>query len=446
VEIGGEEEVLKAAQLGAYTQVCKPNEVSCWDSRNLDLCFLGGDRAHTTPQISKTFCQARLHLHCLRAISLPAPIFFIPDIQLDIPDLMNRMSSGVTRSQVALGAAAFLTLMALLHQRNAPTIGPALHRAATRSSSEHLTCKLRHYVSSAWEGEWLTNADDLAAKEAMCPTMRASADLAAQWLAGVAACKQDAAACWPALPDRVFSKFVKECWSTVGPSGLRIGGGRSMLVEERIEPLVGHMRHPYGLPACTPSGVAGVSVQDRAYLMLMGDDAAATRARYPGRAILLDAGTNKYESSLGYLIPAYARLGIHFDAVYAWEARPANGTAYWASVPADVKPHLHFYNDRVTPEPGSAMNPVDWIRDMHRPGDYIVFKLDIDNDVVESKLIQQVLALDNAGDIIAEMFFEKHYSAADMKPYFGSPGTKYPAALRLMHELRTKGVRAHFWP
>lgn len=105
-------------------------------------------------------------------------------------------------------------------------------------------------MSSAWEGEWLTNADDLAAKEAMCPTMRASADLAALWLADVAACKQDAAACWPALPDRVFSKFVKECWSTVGPSGLRIGGGRGMLVEERIEPLRPHAARRRGRLYC----------------------------------------------------------------------------------------------------------------------------------------------------------------------------------------------------
>ena len=67
------------------------------------------------------------------------------------------------------------------------------------------------------------------------------------------------------------------------------------------------------------------------------------------------------------------------DAVYAWEYTPANATQYWDSVPADVKPRLHFYNAPVTPEPGSDMNPVDWIRDLYQPGDYIVFKLDIDN-------------------------------------------------------------------
>jgi hypothetical protein len=180
--------------------------------------------------------------------------------------------------------------------------------------------------------------------------------------------------------------------------------------------------------------------------MLLGDDHAAVRARHPGRAILIDAGTNKYASSLGYFVPTYAAAGIHFDAIYAWEATPANASQYWASVPADVMPRLHFYNAPVTPQPGSAMNPVDWIRDMYQPGDYIVFKLDIDNDAVESELIRQVLDLEGAEDIIAEMFFEKHYSAADMKPHFGLPKTPYPAALRLMHELRVKGVRVHYWP
>ena len=320
-------------------------------------------------------------------------------------------------------------------------------RAVTAEAWSPAACTPIEYVPSAWEKTWLADSDDLADRDAMCATMQASSGLSKQWLAGVAACKQDTAICGSALSERVFSKFVKECKPAGSAAGLRSGGlGRGVVVEEYIEPLVGHMRHPFGLPACTPPGVASVDVQNRAYLMLLGDDAAAIRARYPGRAILFDAGTNKYTTSLGYLIPAYAEFGIHFDAVYAWEYTPANATQYWDSVPADVKPRLHFYNAPVTPEPGSAMNPVDWIRDLYQPGDYIVFKLDIDNDAVEGELVQQVLAMENAGGIIAEMFFEKHYTAADMKKHFGTPKTKYPAALRLMHELRAKGVRVHYWP
>ena len=54
----------------------------------------------------------------------------------------------------------------------------------------------------------------------------------------------------------------------------------------------------------------------------------------------------------------------------------------------DVVRRLHFYNAPVTPQTGSAMNPVDWIRDLYQSGDYIVFKLDIDNDVMEGELVQ----------------------------------------------------------
>ena len=319
-------------------------------------------------------------------------------------------------------------------------------RAGSVESWSPPACNLIEYVPSSWERKWLEDADGLAAREAICASMQASADLSKQWLTGVAACKLESATCWSALSEHVFSKFVKECSPAGSARGLQAGGGgHGVVVEEYIEPLVGHMRHPFGLSACVPPGEHAVDVQDRTYLMLLGDDHAAVRARHPGRAILIDAGTNKYETSLGYLVPAYEAAGIHFDAIYAWEATRHNAS-YWDAVPADVKPRLHFYNAPVTPEPGSAMNPVDWIRDLYQPGDYIVFKLDIDNDAVEGELVQQVMAMENAGGIIAEMFFEKHFMAADMMQYFGSPQTQYPAALRLMHELRAKGVRVHYWP
>jgi len=146
----------------------------------------------------------------------------------------------------------------------------------------------------------------------------------------------------------------------------------------------------------------------------------AVTGMHPGRAILVDAGTNKFASSLGYLLPAYAAKGIQFDAIYAWESQPANPAEYWNSVPDGVKPRLHFYNAPVTPQANSSMNPVDWMKNMYRPGDYFVFKLDIDNDEVEGALVKQILDLGDASDMIAEMFFEKHYTAPEMKPHWKS--------------------------
>ena len=70
----------------------------------------------------------------------------------------------------------------------------------------------------------------------------------------------------------------------------------------------------------------------------------------------------------------------------------------------------------------------------------------IDWDDIESAFIQQILDWPAAGEVIAEMFFEKHYVSADMMRHFGTPATDYPGALRLMQSLRAHGVRAHFWP
>jgi hypothetical protein len=354
------------------------------------------------------------------------------------------MRSRLAATLAVLGA---FSIVCRVQQHYKANVCPSTVRqivAAARTSarvdaSPRVTCRLRAYVPSEWEDSWISNVDDIAARSAVCPTIRLSTDLVDEWLTGIKTCAGTG------CDKRVFSKFVRECKSTMDEA--KVGRGNNVqVIEEYIEPLVGHMRHPHGLAACTPSTAKAVSVQDRSYLMLLGDDTASVLARHSGRAILLDAGTNRYRTSLAYFVSAYAARGIHFDAIYAWEAKPMAAAEYWASVPNDIKPRLHFYNAPVTPEPGSAMNPVEWIKHLHRPGDFIVFKLDVDNDGVESALAQQVLQMEDAGELIAEMFFEKHYGDADMKPYFGMPKTTYPEAIKFMHELRMKGVRVHYWP
>jgi len=362
-----------------------------------------------------------------------------------VPMHAERQRSGIVQGACVAG---LLMVLGYLWMSNMVT-SPHVHRSSvTDPAHATLACTLREYVPSEWEKKWVAQVDAIYSNNTICALMTDSSDLSKDWLEGVAACKQESGTlCANHLTMRVFSKFVKECKS--GSDFSLHAQGRSpspVIVEEYIEPLVGHMRHPHALQACVPPGVKGADVQDRSYLMLLGDDISAIRVRHPGRAILVDAGTNKFVSSLGYLLPTYAAKGIQFDAIYAWEAQPTNATEYWNSVPDDVKPRLHFYNAPVTPQAGSSMNPVDWIKKMYRPGDYVVFKLDIDNDEVESALIEQILDLEGAGDMIAEMFFEKHYKAPDMKTYFGSPATEYPAAVRLMQALRVKGVRVHYWP
>ena len=44
---------------------------------------------------------------------------------------------------------------------------------------------------------------------------------------------------------------------------------------------------------------------------------------------------------------------------------------------------MHYYNVPCDIEPDSAFNPLNIIKSIYRPGDFVVLKLDIDNEVIE---------------------------------------------------------------
>jgi hypothetical protein len=189
-----------------------------------------------------------------------------------------------------------------------------------------------------------------------------------------------------------------------------------------------------------------VDIQDRTYLMLQGAPWSTLQTMYPGRKYLVDAGTNRYSSGLAWFVDTYKDIGVEFDEIFAWEAQQYKPDDYWREVPADVARRLHFYNQPIQAEPSAKMNPLAWIRHKFKPGDYIVFKLDIDNDELEDKFIRQIAESGDLKDMIAEMFFEKHFDSPDMRPWFGSPATSYLSALAGISKLRAAGIRIHYWP
>lgn len=50
--------------------------------------------------------------------------------------------------------------------------------------------------------------------------------------------------------------------------------------------------------------------------------------------------------------------------------------------------------------------------------------------------------------MIAEMYFEQHFDAPEMLPYFKVSGlaTTLSDVQQLFHGFRTKGLRLHYWP
>ena len=172
---------------------------------------------------------------------------------------------------------------------------------------------------------------------------------------------------------------------------------------------------------------------------------------------------------------------------------------YWADVPLEMRARMHYFNVPCDTAPDSPFNPLNIVKNMYRPGDFVVIKLDIDHEQIEQVstsssrtrngahaererhqaeltalrgrdlisahvlcLIQyfQVMLLhllqvlmEQLGssmtilNMVAEMYFEQHFDAAEMRPSFGSDlTTKLADVQQLFYAFRRKGLRLHYWP
>lgn len=79
--------------------------------------------------------------------------------------------------------------------------------------------------------------------------------------------------------------------------------------------------------------------------------------------------------------------------------------------------------------------------------DFVAFKLDIDSPEIEMNMVQSILNNPTLAELIDEFFFEYHYESPIMAQWWGHTKEKgLGHALHLFYRLRSKGIRAHFWP
>lgn len=116
---------------------------------------------------------------------------------------------------------------------------------------------------------------------------------------------------------------------------------------------------------------------------------------------------------------------------------------FWASVPDRLVPKLHFYNTFAIAG-FNASTPLGILERQATSSDFVVLKLDIDNDDLEDKIIQSVTEIRH---LVGELYFEKHFDVAEMRPYFGE-GLKSDLydVLSMFRQLRQSGLRLHYWP
>ena len=236
-----------------------------------------------------------------------------------------------------------LLLLALAAVASTAPPTPSVATATPSTHHQHSACaappSFLRYSPSAWEASWAERADGMHASGGVCAAARADAARSAGWLEAVAACASASSNCPPPHTEPLLSHFEYTCATSEGGNATW---------REPIEPLVGLLRHPYAVAACTPPGVAGVDIENKDYMLLghiggfggaglagsglvanVNPDpashrllrrSASRRSRHAGRAYLLDAGANAFNTSLAWFLSAYAQGGIEFDQVYAWEA------------------------------------------------------------------------------------------------------------------------------
>ena len=70
---------------------------------------------------------------------------------------------------------------------------------------------------------------------------------------------------------------------------------------------------------------------------------------------------------------------------------------------------VHFYNVPITKDFSEASHPLNIIRSIYQPGDFVAVKLDIDNGPLELAIMKEIKSDPALISSIAEMMFEQHY-------------------------------------
>eukprot|EP00536_Pseudo-nitzschia_multiseries_P017537 jgi/Psemu1/299496/fgenesh1_pm.1618_\ len=174
------------------------------------------------------------------------------------------------------------------------------------------------------------------------------------------------------------------------------------------------------------------------------------------RRIFIDMGASLafHDAEEGTSVPViellhlYEKFGFKFDHIYGFEVtfQPPEDV-FGKLLPEEYLSNYHWINVGVSSEEGHRLNPLNSIISQFDEDDFIVVKLDIDTASVEYPLALQILNDMTYHNLIDQFYFEHHVHLAELSPWWGitMEGTVNDS-LKLFHNMRQKGVPAHFWP
>jgi len=338
------------------------------------------------------------------------------------------------------------------------------------------------YHASAWERDWRNDihkrqSDDIFWTRG-CAAMRQAANNTEHWLRYSSSqnfgreVKEVDKGAWE---EAVFSyhEYIDSCTKRV-------------LARVPLEPLVGTLRHPHAVcdadevqcvsnPLCrlrqfmsaVPRRGPSRSLLSKEYLLPSSRThfMASHNLTEPPRTFFFDLGASTYDAggggpSLRWFIDTYRQSGLQFQRVFAWEAAEVKPAQIFEGMPNDLMTSISYFNIPVEDTKGGKNNPWRYVRDLARPEDFVVVKIDIDTPKIEIELMRQLLLDDDIMDsvededngvklseLIDELYFEHHVWGSGLSPIWADYGMDgdMVGSYAMFSQLRNLGIRAHSW-
>lgn len=332
---------------------------------------------------------------------------------------------------------------------SATSITPFSFSGASASTCRHSSSSLSNvtdvflsYTPSKFEVEWLEHVHEYKDRECAVLATSPYRKWVQEWLdVTIPSTLLRDSEGWKAprdLSPDVFSLFRYR-----KPSG--------EVQEIWVEPLGGILRDPrepckrHSQGDWTPHNA---DVQSKDFLLF---DKSLSKLSHK-RVLFFYLGSSKYNfhmPGMSWFYPKYKSEGLRVTDLFAWERTPRPGLEYFDGMPNELAASTHFYNFGVVANVDDVQNPVQVLKTIAHPDDYVIFKLDIDNTPIEEAIVESMLADPLALALIDDFFWEHHVNQIDMNPIWSTTyglSNSIKDSIVYLRKFRDKGVRAHSWP
>lgn len=218
-----------------------------------------------------------------------------------------------------------------------------------------------------------------------------------------------------------------------------------------IQPLIGSLRHPF-FPCRESLG----RLEDKSYMLLANafdpPYRFLSKSSEKPKVFIFDLGASTYIEGLGgasqqWFVDTLKNQGFTVDEYYGWEVTQMADAKIFNSVPKILLPHYHYFNIPAPTDVNDLANPLNIIKTLCKPDDYVVLKVDIDNSKVELEFVNQLLVDPVLHSLVDEFFFEHHVNFQPMLKYWqtNKETMQLSDSYEIFGALRKHGIRAHGW-